>query len=219
MIEHYILSGSRRLASARAEEEVPLTGKPQYGALHGAETAASTSQNSPLSSQPVSEKVETGELEGQVDHSGSSEGSAFSRLLTRGAIVLATTVIATFIPCFGMVRTACGPLAGATVNLVLSLPTGQVIALLGGFTVTILGFILPTYLHLQIVGYQNVTGLPPGASGDLPGAVQYSAEQRAAIVKSDIAQTIAGVALCAVATGVTTISFLTKVNSPNGQCT
>lgn len=94
----------------------------------------------------------------------------------------------------------------------------QVIALLGGFTVTILGFILPTYLHLQIVGYQNITGQSAAASCHQAGAVQYSQQQRAQIVRSDIAQTAFGVVLCAVATGVTTYGFIAKINSPGGQC-
>jgi hypothetical protein len=84
--------------------------------------------------------------------------------------------------------------------------------------VTILGFILPTYLHLQIVGFQSITGQSAGAVKQLAEAVQYSQEERAAIVRSDIVQTVVGLVLCAVATGVTTISFLAKINSPGGQC-
>ena len=45
----------------------------------------------------------------------------------------------------------------------------QVIALLGGFTVTILSFILPSYLHLQIVGY-NCIGKRGVGSGACSGS-------------------------------------------------
>lgn len=93
------------------------------------------------------------------------------------------------------------------------------IALLGGFTVTILSFILPSYLHLQIIGYQNAASgkIERGTGGSV--AVAYSEQERASIVRSDIFLTIAGTLLCVVATAVTTVGFLSRVSGEGGQCT
>jgi amino acid permease len=94
----------------------------------------------------------------------------------------------------------------------------QVIALLGGFTVTILSFILPSYLHLQIVGYQSITG-GKGEAGLGGSKIAYSDQERAGIVRTDIFLTVAGTLLCVIATAVTTIGFLSRVGSNGGQCT
>jgi hypothetical protein len=91
-----------------------------------------------------------------------------------------------------------------------------VIALLGGFTVTILSFILPSYLHLQIVGYQNITS-GKGKSGLGDSEISYSVQERANIVRTDIYLTVAGTLLCVIATGVTTIGFLSRVSN-GGNC-
>lgn len=111
MIEHYIAS-TCSIASSEAEPVAGAgRGKAQYGygALeltpHDAETALPSSENSPLSGHGRG---------GAGSSSGSGSGgegapgqpaatSTHSRVLTRCAIVLSTTVIATFIPCFGMV--------------------------------------------------------------------------------------------------------------------
>ena len=94
------------------------------------------------------------------------------------------------------------------------------IALLGGFTVTILSFILPTYLHLQIVGFRRIVGAEYCSSSQkgLKEGDGYTEQQRLHIVYSDLALTIAGTLLCAVATFVTITSFMAKMSSGQ-QCT
>ena len=117
------------------------------------------------------------------------------------------------------------------------------IALLGGFTVTILSFVLPSYLHLQIVGYQCTADQtrcrhdenrrrsrvpfrkadPPAGSDDweleIGGTEAVSGEaSRARVVQEDLALTAAGVLLCVVATTVTTMGFLSRVGGEGAQC-
>lgn len=110
----------------------------------------------------------------------------------------------------------------------------QVIALLGGFTVTILSFILPSYLHLQIIGYNSIhqqedkrsgsgnsgSGGNGGTGGGMaaPTESKRAREDRNGIIYADIALTVGGVLLCAVATVVTTIGFLSRVQGEGGQC-
>jgi hypothetical protein len=96
------------------------------------------------------------------------------------------------------------------------LSVSQVIALLGGFTVTILGFILPTYLHLQIIGYGRITGYQDHHPRSPPDSA--AAQERKSVVEWDIAQTAMGVVLCAVATGVTVGDFVSELGKPGGQC-
>ncbi len=106
----------------------------------------------------------------------------------------------------------------------------QVIALLGGFTVTILSFILPSYLHLQIVGYQKIHGATSSSpfsedinslysKGGLPATLEMSSEERSKVINTDIALTVGGAALCLISTAVTTIGFLSRVSSEGGSCT
>lgn len=90
---------------------------------------------------------------------------------------------------------------------------------------TILSFILPSYLHLQIIGY-NCIHQPESGAGNRSGALLQTApteskrarEDRNSIINTDIALTVGGVILCTVATVVTTIGFLSRVSGEGGQC-
>eukprot|EP01032_Pedospumella_encystans_P017187 gene17187-19595_t len=72
-----------------------------------------------------------------VDTADWSEPSVYTRCGNRFFMGFFTTVVAAYIPCFGMV-----------------------ISLLGGFTIAILDFILPPLLHLRIVCYRAHRRLP-----------------------------------------------------------
>ena len=108
--------------------------------------------------------------------------------------------------------------------MILNLLILQVIALLGGFTVTILSFILPSYLHLQIVGYQKIHGTPtntPGGAFESTKSVETTDSteaQRRSVIHYDLALTFGGAVLCVVATVVTTIGFMSRVNGEGGSC-
>jgi hypothetical protein len=137
--------------------------------------------------------------------------------------------------------------------------------------VTILSFILPSYLHLQIIGYNCVANQRCHIHGqDLLNAAECGGRQlqeqepeeyhyntscrtaqtkqgsdgyelvgtspedaatstkavpeltdatRARVAVVDIFLTVGGIALCVVATAVTTIGFLGKVSGNGGSCT
>lgn len=85
---------------------------------------------------------------------------------------------------------------------------------------TILSFILPSYLHLQIIGYNCIHQEGGGSTSGLaiPLESKRAREDRNSIINSDIALTVGGVLLCTVATVVTTIGFLSRVHGEGGQC-
>jgi len=203
MLEHYMLSV--KWCPVTSAPSSSLAGghhhshNHSYGALEMADVTDSES-GTPANGSNV-------DLYSAAGGEAHREVSFRTRCLNRCVIVLMTTVISTWIPCFGMV-----------------------IALLGGFTVTILSFILPSYLHLQIVGYQNIHGSPPvsPASPMYPSdsiktsgsaTSEMSPEERKSIVNTDLALTLGGVALCVVSTAVTTIGFMSRINSEGGTCT
>lgn len=202
MLEHYMLSVKWcpvTTVSSLAGTHHHNNHTHSYGALEMADVTDSES-GTPANGSNV-------DLYSAAGGEAHREVSFRTRCLNRLVIVLMTTVISTWIPCFGMV-----------------------IALLGGFTVTILSFILPSYLHLQIVGYQNIHGSPPASpvsplypnesiktSGSATS--EMSPEERKSIVNTDLALTLGGVALCVVATAVTTIGFMSRVSSEGGSCT
>jgi amino acid permease len=74
-----------------------------------------------------------------------------------------------------------------------------VISLLGGFTVTILSFILPSYLHMQLVGKKE--------------AGVYSSPW-----VWDLVLTVGGSLLCVLATSVTTGEFVKRLGSGSSTC-
>jgi hypothetical protein len=120
MIEHYIVSSCGAGSPSAAAPLSAGSEKAQYGALdreldrtaHDTETAAPSSENSPLNgSAATSEKSQyrhhdAEEAATAAPSEAPSHSSQFCRMTTRAAIVLFTTVIATFVPCFGMVCVA-----------------------------------------------------------------------------------------------------------------
>eukprot|EP01032_Pedospumella_encystans_P014428 gene14428-16568_t len=207
MLEHYMLSYSCFPSSTVCDlvpEGLHTAGSSARHNGYGALEMADVTDSETGSPTPLGSEVDLYSAAGGESH---REVSFAMRCINRSLIVLMTTVISTWIPCFGMV-----------------------IALLGGFTVTILSFILPSYLHLQIVGYQKIHGATTSSSpfsdinsfyskGGLPATVEMSSEERSKVIKTDIALTAGGAALCLISTAVTTIGFLSRVSSEGGSCT
>lgn len=105
MIEHYVTT---YLWSANAHQSAALASaapRKGYGAVEEdgkrGVTAAPSSESSPLNGGSSDVERDQGDVSSSANAAQSSVLS--SRLVVRGLIVLATTTIATFIPCFGMV--------------------------------------------------------------------------------------------------------------------
>jgi hypothetical protein len=210
MIEHYVLTCTLP-AAAQQPADAESGPSSRYGAVELANIADSATVDNSSESTPL--RGSDADLAATDRAHRSAGDNLYSRVLTRGLIVCGTTLIATLIPCFGMVRaTSLHPLSTACAYA-FEILTLQVIALLGGFTVTILSFILPSYLHLQIIGYQHITGSRSTTKG------AHSEQDRSDIIRTDIFLTVGGTLLCVVATAVTTIGFLSRVGSSGGQCT
>jgi hypothetical protein len=106
MIEHYVLSCTRPAAQSSAHSDLKRdaeTGSAaRYGAVELANIADGATADNSSESTPL--RGSDADLAATDRAHGAASDDLYSRVLTRGLIVCGTTLIATIIPCFGMVR-------------------------------------------------------------------------------------------------------------------
>jgi|Transcript_5630 hypothetical protein len=178
MIEYYsVLDASCCLGATPPLASTPTRSYGTYGSVADSDTT----------DEEMSPTV-YGNSSGPSSPTSSIDYNRVVRWLNRLILVIFTTAVATYIPCFG-----------------------SIISLLGGFTTTILDFVLPPLLHLRIVGFGLVCRESIGSSTG-PVVVPLSGPPKGSpyIVHRDLVLLIVGLIVCVVATSISILNIATS---------
>lgn len=126
------------------------------------------------------------------DEAPYTEPTLWVRLLNRSILVGVCTLLATAVPCFGMI-----------------------ISILGCFTVAILSFVLPPLFHLYIITVPNLTKHQSAIMVNREERERLENEAKNHYYRG-VAHTVGGILLSIIATSVTVYDVISKLESGHG---